>query len=635
MINIVKRSSVGGARVLALAALLVSGPTPAAGPYPYAPQSYGQQPFYPQPWGYQQQPGAPGPWSYRPPRQPSYQAPAQGAPAAQPNGAPTQGYSYSYSYSTRNSGPPVINEQSRSYSQPQSPGYGQPGSYGQPNGRQATQAPRVEEELSNRQPYAQESVLYTVLIVSSENLTKVDVELPKSDAVIFKQMDGPTASVRTRGGRQEIVNQFRYALIPLHSGNFSLPSVAVRGTLAGAPRGYATNPGEREFEVRAARGQQLQVRPPAPGVQPWLPLQHLALQTELVGAEQPEEGKPFTLIVRLTAVGATGSRLPSLEKQLRSGDFRIYREKTLTTGEISPDGRYLQGVREEHYTLVPQYGGKLQLPELRIGWWNVNTDNLQHVTEAARALSSTGGARSGGWFRFSGADGLFLAGSSSVFWVPLAAIFGLLAGYWLAVWLRGGEGVSRPTIFSPLWLRLRVLGGAFWRLVGPKLGRLQAPLAEMGRSFARGAEEFRVQTREQLAKLSPAPHWYRARRAVISTLPAPLRFWLSVRWIGPEDSPEAWTAKLKSAAYPQLGLSPQAPLAAIPDRLQALQPSRDWSELRRLVHTVDGAIYGGKTIDFSPWRQTFIAQLRPRLAGTSRIRTAGRRGLPALNPTPA
>jgi hypothetical protein len=554
-------------------------------------------------------------WQFPPMRQ---QSPGMQAP---PGPAPNYNYNYSY----RSSPPPGAGQAGWPYGQAQ----GQP--QGQSQTSQASQPPRIEETLSSSHPYAQESVIYTVRIVSGENLNTVDVTLPTSDAVIFKKLDGPLARVRTsRGGRQEIVNEFHYALTPLRAGSVSLSPIAIRGTLAG---GYGPSRSQ-EFQARGSHTLQLQVKPTAPGVQPWLPVQHLALRTEVQGAEELAPGKPFTLLVEMFAVGATGSQLPSLERQLDSPQFRVYREQTKTTEELTPDGRQLQGTRKEYFTLVPQQGGKLHIPELRIAWWNVNTGNVQYASVPTQPLGS------GGLFnaaRYALTEGTFFpAGSSSVFWVPVAGIFGLLIGYWLAVWLRGPSGEEAgPGPLAPLLLRLQVWAGLLWRRFGPALGRLQEPTAAAAKSLVPAVGEIGHQFRAVLQRISPAPYWRRFRDALVQTLPRSLRFWFCVRRAAKEEDPNAWCRHVKATGTSHLGLSSQAPLATIGERVIAVQRNADPIRVRTLMRHLDGAIYGGKTLDFARWKHDFTQQVRPRLSlGRSGGHTP-RGGLPDLNPIAA
>lgn len=583
---------------LGLALSVAVGSALAGGPFPFMQMGF---------------PNAPegGSWQFPPMRQQS--------PGMHPPSRPASNYNYNYGYGS--SPPPRAPQQGWGYGQVQ----------GQPQASQSTPPPRIEETLSSSQPYAQESLIYTLRIVSDENLKTVDVTLPTSDAVIFKRLDGPIPRIRTgRGGRQEVVNEFHYILTPLRAGSVSLAPIAIRGTYAG---GYGPSRSQ-EFQIRGSHTLQLQVKPMAPGVQPWLPLQHLALRTEVQGAEELAPGKPFRLLVEMFAVGTTGSQLPSLERQLSSPQFRVYREQTQTSEELTPDGRYLQGTRKESFTLVPQQGGKLHLPELRIAWWNVNTGNVQYASVPTQPLGSSGLFSAA---RYALTEGTFFpAGSSSVFWIPVAGIFGLLIGYWLAVGLRSRNGEEAgPSPLAPLLLRLQVWAGLLWRRFGPALGRLQEPTAAAAKSLVPAFGEIGHQFGAMLHKVSPGPYWRRFSNALVQKLPRSLRFWFCVRSAAKQAEPDAWWRYVKANGAGHLGLSPQPPLARIGEAVIAVQHNADPDRVRALIRKLDGAIYGGESLDFARWKRDFAQQVRPRLSLGRRGSRTRRGGLPDLNPIAA
>ncbi len=611
------RPSSGKTRIWGLLGLcFCSGLALAAGPYPNGQPGFMEMPA--------------GNWQFPPARQqpqsigispqgfsfgPSQNGGARPQPMqrpAGPGGGPAPGYGYGYGYP--NGAPMGRSQPAPSYSQPQA--------------RSGGGAPRIEEQLSDSRPYAQETVIYSVRIVSEDNLEQVDIELPKSDAAVFKKLDGPNARARMRGGRREIVNEFRYALTPLHAGKIELSPIQISGTKTAA--GYGR--GAQAFEVTGKQRVRLDVKPAVPGVRPWLPLQHLTLRTELLGAEEPAPGKPFTLMVQMNAVGASGSQLPSLEQQLQSADFRVYREQTQADGGLSSDGRRLEGVRKEFYTLVPQHGGELKLPPLRLAWWNVSSETMQYASVPTRPLKSSGGLFGGYSLRMP--DGtFFLAGSSSVFWVPLAAVFGLLAGYWLAIWMRGPRGDEQePSPLAPLWLRLRVFGGALWRLLSPALGRMREPLADAGTRMGPALAEMGRQAGRQLSKLSPMPYWRRLVELLVHALPRSLRFWFCVRSLRHEAEPERWSLSLKGKGCKHLGLSPQVPLSKLGAGLIAHHPSADPARVEQLLRHLDGAIYARHELDFEQWKRSFAHEVRPSLLPRRRSAKARRGGLPVLNP---
>jgi hypothetical protein len=456
-------------------------------------------------------------------------------------------------------------------------------------------------------------------VVSDTNIQTIDVSLPKSNDAVFQKLEGPTASMRTRRGRQEIVNELHYTLTPLRDGSLQLPPVRITGTMALSQNGYAPNRIGQSFDISAKRGLRLRVKPTDPSVQPWLPLQQLALRAGLDGAEEIEEGKPLTLWIKMSATGATGTQLPSLESQLKSPDFRVYREKTDTHGVLSTDRRYLQGERTEYFTLVPQSGGDLRLPPVRIAWWNVTTGTKQYASLPVKPLSAGGVKGAGGFFgRFAPSGTLFPAGSPSVFWVPLAAVFGLLLGYWLAVWLRARKGEGQPSL--PLI---------------PGLGRLRKPAAAVLGWMSPALTRLQPYTSALTGRLSQrfAGYWQRLRHKLVYTLPRSLRFWFSMRSVAQETDPEKWCQALMRQANRHLDMPPQSPLPVIAEKIIESQPKIDEARIRGLMRELDRAVYGSETLDFHNWKRVFKGQIRPRIFPL-RIypRSRPRRHLPELNP---
>ena len=95
------------------------------------------------------------------------------------------------------------------------------------------------------------------------------------------------------------------------------------------------------FTIYASKPMTLNVQPAEPSVKPWLPLNDLRLKASLSNEARVKEGTPVTLTLELNAKGTVGDQLPSLESQLVSDDFRVYRESTNTKNGISSDGNYL------------------------------------------------------------------------------------------------------------------------------------------------------------------------------------------------------------------------------------------------------------------------------------------------------
>jgi len=553
-----------------------------------------------------QTPGS-GPWQYRP------QGPGNARgypPATQPPPAAATGQMPAYQQ-------PGYQQQQPAYQQPgQRYGPGWPGQYPSPYGqqaqRQAGNPPRLELELSDHQPYVEEHVLLELRVVSDENLETATPELPNSNDVLFQKIEGPKASSR-RGprGEQEIVNEFVYTLTPLRAGNIEVPPLRVTGTSYGSGYGYGYGQGRgRRFEVTTSEPIQLQVRPAMASVRPWLPLQALTLKATLDGGEEVEQGRPVTLTLELDAEGATGSQLPSLESLLQSPEFRVYREQTLTENHLSPDGNHLQGRRTEYYTLVPRASGKLQLPEIRIPWWNVTTGTLEYAGLPVHTLQVDGDSGTSPSRAASGQEKL------SWFWLPLAGVILLLLGYWGGVWYKGrvtGESDEEGAEAGS--------GRGMRKRLGAGLGSLTTSLSAGAAGLAR--------------RMNPAPLLARIQPRLSKVLPASSKFLRCVRTANREEDPAAWAERFQDLTCRHLQFDTQAPLPGITGKILALRPGADPEQLRSLMQQLDGALYGNQDIDFRRWKRQFRSQIGRRrgLTGSSgkRLRLIRAR-LPELNP---
>ncbi|NEV62582.1 BatD family protein [Thiorhodococcus minor] len=557
-----------------------------AQPYRYGPGGYGQ-PYYAPPYYGQQaqpqqvQPRQPGQTQdprFRPLPPSNAQGTPPGYPArpAQPLSAPQGRGQMPYGYP--------------GYQQPSwQQGYGQqsfPATRGQP--------PKIEWRLEELDPYLQQPVVLHLNVVSSDNLSTADLELPPSSDFLFKTLKGPDTGTRQRDGRREIVNSFLLSVVPLRAGDLKLPQIKVTGeqVVGGLTQRYEARPG---------RTIQVQVRPSMTSVRPWLPLRSLSLKSSLDREGALAPGQPVTLAIEIRGEGATAVQLPTMENQLEGTDFRVYREQTLTDTQLSSDERRLSATRTEYYTLVPQVGGRITLPEMSIAWWNIDLG----VREVTRLPLKTLSVRGGGPFGFS-ASALTMSGWAKI-WIPLAGLGLLVVGYWVGVLFRG-----RP------WQLGRASLGAMWRMLRAGIGLL-----------ARKAAPY-------LAGLRPTLLLSKARAAFWRMLPASTQMSRCIRRANRASTPLEWHALFEQQARACASNQGDLTRPALSQQILAHRPAADPQKLEHLMRQLDSARYGQQSIDFKRWKRELMAQLRPG-AGLLR-RTRGEDGrlrwaaLPALNP---
>lgn len=551
--------------LLALMLLLIA---PVVGAWVYPP---GQNPAQP-PAGYGQ-PQSPQ-WQFRP-QPPSN---AQGTPPTYQPGMPGQMYMQPPGYAPYPGQPP--------------PQY----LYQYPGQAQRVTT-RLEATFDESEPYLQQPLLLRLQLISSDNPSEANLELPSTGDALLQRLDGPTPDSRLNSeGKRELVNRFILMLVPLRSGPLEIPSIKVTGKMRG--HGGVS----QRYEAATDQPLRLNVRPAVSAVTPWLPLRSLDLQARIDQEESLAPGQPLTLALELSAIGATAAQLPSLEDQLSGPDVRVYREQVLTEGGLSPDGRHLFGRRTEYYTLVPQSPGRLVLPELSIAWWNTDLG----VREVARLPMRTLSIRGDGGFigesvRAVSGDG------SGLFWLPLGALLLLMVGYWGGVLLNTRPGArARDTAMGGFTRRLRPLARATARRLG-----------------------------HGIRQLDPSPLLARARTAAIGALPASSRFLRCVRDANQASNPLDWSARFVTGARSRLRFQGEASQPSLIKLIIELRPGADPVVLSRLMQELDGVLYGRQDLDFARWKQDFQRQVGRgsgiwrRLARGSRIKRAA---LPALNP---
>jgi len=639
--------------------------------------------------------------------------------------------------------------------------------------------PTVEVVVNNRAPYQQESVIYTLRVVSVSAVDTIDPSPSMVQGAALEKLDGPISSLRTTGRSPLHVTEFRYLLTALRPGTLTIPPPTVSVRLAGStgvggygapgrtwqqpygrpmpgpgygspmtqqpygqpyggpqsmtppglptggqqpftrpygqpgqqplgqqpsgrqsygpqpygqqpsgrqsygPQPYGQQPsgrqsygpqpyGQQPFgwqpygqqgqqpygpayaqqpfgpgHTRQAFGQQpyaasgygpqatpvsgaemmklvgpevdLEVRPPARTDVAWRPLRSLDLQAQWSGQSDARVGEPLTVTLTLTATGAGGEQLPSLSSYLESDDFKLYPDQPTFSVAIDPQGKEVTGKRVESYTLIPQRGGDLEIPAVRIPWWDVTYRRLNWVEWPAQLIRVAGGVGSQE-NKSSGPSYLASALSrmSAVFWI--GAI--LAVGWWL--------GAGRPGSGRAL---------AIWRRVGAVVGPALVRLWSALRSGVKAAVPANMRATIALTarELVPAP--VRARMPALRMAFKAPRLVDNIRLVRRLQSREDLSAlalALHEYGRTQLGVSPNVPLQLLGHAFAESSPRMDAQGIIQRLEELEGAIYGERPIDVAVWKQATRVHLR-HLGWTQssrrQQRSQGMRGLPSLNPS--
>lgn len=236
-------------------------------------------------------------------------------------------------------------------------------------------------ELSTRTPYVQQAVTLDVRFYYSVPIGNGNLEFEKPANVGLQQVGEDKQWQEEIEGRRHGVFERRYLLIPERSGPLALAPPRFRGNAQiGGGNGFFAR-----MQSISAIGPSLDldVRPQPDGAsQPWLAVRRLGLARADLPAGA-RAGEPLLLELSLSADGALSSQLPDLELPAIP-DAQVFPEPAQRSDSLV-DGQPVATLKRR-FAIVPAREGQLQIPEVRVPWWNLGSDHADAAVLAASTL---------------------------------------------------------------------------------------------------------------------------------------------------------------------------------------------------------------------------------------------------------
>ena len=236
----------------------------------------------------------------------------------------------------------------------------------------------IESEADDQDPYVQQAVGWVVRLYSAVPLVSGQIDQAAPDGASLQRIGDDAQYTRQLGDRRYTVVERRFLLIPERSGSLAIPGARFEGRGAGgffddlfgnSGRGGAlqARAAPRILRVRAA---------PANASQPWLPLHGLQLRY----AATPQDlraGSAATLTIEATADGATAAQMPELQLPPIEG-MQVFAEPAQADESFSSGRPRVKVTRK--FSLVPARAGAMQLPGVRLDWWDVRAGAARQAT---------------------------------------------------------------------------------------------------------------------------------------------------------------------------------------------------------------------------------------------------------------
>lgn len=238
----------------------------------------------------------------------------------------------------------------------------------------------VELSADKAEVYVQEQLTLTVRLFFTGNLIRGELSEPEHPHAIIESLGKQQEYTRYRDGVRYRVVERRYAVFPQRTGELDLPPIRFEGqarTQEGKLRFLRDN--EEFFAVPVK---------PVPDEftgDTWLPASDLSLdESGLPPTLQVDMGENLTRRITLKANDLPSEALPPLPEDTPSG-IRAYPDQPERSTQVTPEG--LVSTLEQTVALVPVQAGEMTLPEVRIAWWDTETDSQQVAVIPARTLS--------------------------------------------------------------------------------------------------------------------------------------------------------------------------------------------------------------------------------------------------------
>jgi hypothetical protein len=257
-----------------------------------------------------------------------------------------------------------------------------------PNQSAAGQASRhgfIELSADKDELYVQEQLVLTIRLFFNGNLIRGELSEPESPDAIIEPLGKQREFSRYRDGVRYRVVERKYALFPQQSGTFTLPPIRFEGQARDAD-------GKLMFMRDSQQLFDIPVKDIPSGFtgDTWLPASNLTLtETGLPSTMQVTTGDNLSRTLTLKADGLPSEALPPLPEATPDG-LRSYPDKPDRSTDVTPEG--LTSTLNQATALVPVKPGKMELPEIRIPWWNTTTNREEVAVIPAQTLVVSAGA---------------------------------------------------------------------------------------------------------------------------------------------------------------------------------------------------------------------------------------------------
>lgn len=253
----------------------------------------------------------------------------------------------------------------------------------------------IDTQLDNNTPYVQQQTILTVKLYIGAELKEGTLSEPSHSQFVFEPLGEQKRYDEIKYGIRYSVVERRYALFAQQSGDYDIEPILFSGTIID-PDSRVNTPnfganGWRQFRpavrklTRKSPEIPIKVQPkPSQVTHHWMPATSVKLsQSWSQTLDDLKLGEPLTRTLNIEVVGQRASQIKNIELEAIEG-WQIYPDQAVTDTQISTDG--VTGVLQRKFAMVPERPGEIQIPALRIHWWDIISDQPRTAELQAQSV---------------------------------------------------------------------------------------------------------------------------------------------------------------------------------------------------------------------------------------------------------
>lgn len=245
----------------------------------------------------------------------------------------------------------------------------------------------LESGIDQKQSYVQQQIIFTVKLFRAVNTHYARLTEPSAGESIIEKLGDDIQYDKQIDNTRYVVTERRYAIFPQKSGELTIESINFTADVndpssRGSNRFLNTT---RPISVNS-KAIKIKVLPqPAKAVSPWMPALEVVLADKW--SQTTNEltiGEPVTWTILLYAQGLSESQLPEINLPKVAG-LQFYPDTPQKERQINDRG--ILGQRIEKLAVIPSKEGSITIPEIKVKWWDTQSNSEKTATIAAKTFN--------------------------------------------------------------------------------------------------------------------------------------------------------------------------------------------------------------------------------------------------------